>query len=62
MWKVGNKSRVVCRHCKDLRFTTTQRRPVRLEVKGEMITLNDILVGVCDQCDKIASIQQVLPL
>jgi RNase P subunit RPR2 len=58
MWKVGNKSRVICRHCKGLKDTTTMRRPVKV---GDQI-LNDILVGVCDTCDKIATIQQVLPV
>lgn len=50
----GDKSQAICTHCKKLSTTTFGYRDVPFS-DGSGVVKN-ILVGVCDQCDTVASI------
>lgn len=50
----GDRSKAICAHCKGVRATTFAYRDVPFS-DGNGIVKN-ILVGVCEQCDSVASI------
>lgn len=54
LYKVGDKSKAICSHCKQMRAITFAERDVPLSSgKG---TVKDVLVGACDVCDQVVSI------
>lgn len=54
VYKLGEKSRMLCPVCRQLRTTTFRERDVPLS-SGEGI-VRDVLVGVCDHCDEVVSL------
>jgi hypothetical protein len=56
LYKVGEKSKAVCPFCKDVQPTTFRERDVPLRSgKG---TVRDVLVAVCDKCDRVIAMPQ----
>lgn len=56
LYKVGATSKAICSHCEQLRPITFAERDVPLSSRKGVV--KDVLVGVCDVCDKVASIPQ----
>jgi RNase P subunit RPR2 len=54
LWNVGDKSEAICKHCKDVVSTTFAVRAVVLE--DVKVTVEDVLVAVCDRCGETAGI------
>lgn len=50
----GDQGRAVCSHCKQMVSITFKRRDVPFSDKKGFA--HDILVGVCNECDRVASI------
>ncbi len=56
IYKEGEKSRALCSHCKEVVPTTFKVRDVPFSSgKGQA---KDILVAICDSCDKLVSVPQ----
>lgn len=51
--QVGDKSKAVCEPCNRLRHTTFRLRDLPTS-KGKIV--RDVLVAVCDQCDRVVAI------
>lgn len=56
LYKEGDSSRAICSHCKQLRAITFAQRDVPLSSGKGLV--RDVLVGVCDTCNTVASIPQ----
>lgn len=56
LFKIGEKSKAICEHCKVIRTTTFQLKDVPFS--SGVGTAKNILVGVCDHCHETASIPQ----
>ncbi len=54
IWKDGDRSRTICPHCERRTEVKFQRRTVELE--HPQVRAADVLVGVCRECDGIATI------
>lgn len=54
LYKVGDKSKAICPFCKQVRTTTFAERDVPL--RSGRGSVSDVLVAVCDSCDKVVGI------
>jgi hypothetical protein len=54
--KVGDKSKALCPFCKQLCTTTFEERDVPLSSGKGLV--RDVLVAVCDTCDRVVAIPQ----
>jgi hypothetical protein len=55
-WKENDKSTAICSFCKKLVEIVFKRRDLLYPTKNTII--NNILVGVCNECDHVISIPQ----
>ena len=58
IFKEGDKSKAVCEHCKKISETTFKVRSATIQDGNKLLKVPNILVGVCNTCDKVASIPQ----
>lgn len=58
IFKEGDKSKAICEHCKEISATTFQVRTAQIQDGNKTLRVPDVLVAVCDMCDKIASVPQ----
>ncbi len=58
IFKEGDKSKAICEHCKKVSTTTFQVRTTQIQDGNKPLRIPDVLVAVCDKCDKVAAIPQ----
>ncbi len=58
IFKEGDKSKAICEHCKKVSTTTFQVRTTQIQDGNKSLRIPDVLVAVCDKCDKVAAIPQ----
>jgi hypothetical protein len=57
-YKEGDKAKAICEHCKKVVPTTFKVRRANLKDGDATLIVPDVLVSVCDECDKIAGVPQ----
>lgn len=50
---LGMKSKAICEYCEKIVNVTFKLRNVPL---GDKLVINDVVAGVCDNCDRVVSI------
>lgn len=58
IFKEGDKSKAICEHCKKISETTFKVRTSQIQDGQKTLRVPDVLVAVCDTCDKVAAIPQ----
>lgn len=58
IFKEGDKSRGICEHCKKISETTFQVKTSTIQDGAKLLRVPDILVAVCDTCDRVTAIPQ----
>ncbi len=56
LYKIGEKSQAICQFCNQIRPTTFTERDISLSSGKGMVP--NVLIAVCDQCDRMVSIPQ----
>lgn len=58
IFKENDKSKAACEHCKKITETTFQVRTANIQDGNKTLRVPNILVAVCDTCDKTAAVPQ----
>ncbi len=56
IWKDGEESRAICPNCERRTDVVFRRRPIQSDTPP--VTIQDVLVAVCQECDGVAMIPE----